>query len=71
MRKRDSNSVMASKSSDRLVGRILGVRRPRRFLAAVFVVVAVAGAIQLAEAAPCPHGGCPGGAARKPLGRRA
>ncbi|ETB41193.1 hypothetical protein N602_11170 [Mycobacterium avium subsp. hominissuis 10-5606] len=62
---------MASKSSDRLVGRILGVRRPRRFLAAVFVVVAVAGAIQLAEAAPCPHGGCPAVPPRKPLGRRA
>lgn len=68
MRKRDSNSVMASKSSDRLVGRILGVRRPRRFLAAVFVVVAVAGAIQLASAAPWPHGGCPGGAAPKTTG---
>lgn len=49
---------MTSKSSDQFVGRILGVSRPRRFLFAVFVIVALVGAIQLTSASHCPTGDC-------------
>jgi lipoprotein-anchoring transpeptidase ErfK/SrfK len=49
---------MTSKTSDQLIGRILGASRPRRFLLAVFVVVAVAGAIQIAASPGCPIGAC-------------
>ncbi len=49
---------MTSTNSDQLVRRILGVRRPRRFLLAVFVVVAVTGVVQVVSSPECPMGGC-------------
>jgi lipoprotein-anchoring transpeptidase ErfK/SrfK len=45
-------------TSDQLVRRILGINRPRRFLLAVFVVVGVVGAVQLAATPQCPSDGC-------------
>ncbi len=47
-----------SHNSDQLVRRILGVTRPRRFILAVLVVVAVLGAVQLASSPGCPSGAC-------------
>lgn len=59
---------MTSKTSDQRIGRILGVSRPRRFLLAVFVVVAVAGVIQIAASPECPFAGCghPSAASKTP-----
>jgi lipoprotein-anchoring transpeptidase ErfK/SrfK len=50
---------MTSTNSAQLVRRILGIRRPRRILLAVFVLVGVAGAVQIASLPRCPHGSCP------------
>ncbi|WP_407687025.1 L,D-transpeptidase [Mycobacterium sp. HUMS_1102779] len=50
---------MTSENSERLVRRILGIDWPRRFMLAVFVVVAVVGAVQLTSSpVACPGGGC-------------
>ena len=60
---------MTSESNEQLVRRILGINWPRRFLLAVFVVVGVVGAIQLAPTPSCPNGACPRpGVVAKPLG---
>jgi lipoprotein-anchoring transpeptidase ErfK/SrfK len=50
---------MTSTNIAQLVRRILGVRRPRRFLLAVFVLVGVVGAVQIASLPRCPDGNCP------------
>jgi lipoprotein-anchoring transpeptidase ErfK/SrfK len=50
---------MTSTNSAQLVRRILGVRRPRRFLLIVFVLVGVVGAVQIASSPRCPNGNCP------------
>ena len=47
---------MTSTNSDRLVRRILGISWPRRFMLAVFVVVAVVGAAQIASLPGCSSG---------------
>ncbi len=59
---------MTSKTSDQRIGRILGVSRPRRFLLAAFVVLAVAGVIQIAASPECPFGTChhPSAASKNP-----
>jgi lipoprotein-anchoring transpeptidase ErfK/SrfK len=55
----DSPTSMTSESNEQLVRRILGISWPRRFLLAVFVVVGVVGAIQIAPLPSCPNGTCP------------
>ena len=47
---------MTSKNSDQLLRRILGTSRPRRVLLAVFVIVVVLGAVQMASSPGCPIG---------------
>lgn len=50
---------MTPHKSERLVRRILGIDWPRRFMLAVFVVIAVVGAAQLTSSpVACPSGGC-------------
>jgi len=50
---------MTSDDSERLVRRILGIDWPRRFMLAVFVLVAVVGAVRLTSSpVACPSGGC-------------
>ncbi len=49
---------MTSKTSDQLIRRILGISWPRRFMLAVFVVVGVVGAVQVAASSDCPSGAC-------------
>jgi lipoprotein-anchoring transpeptidase ErfK/SrfK len=50
---------MTSTNSADLVRRILGISWPRRFLLAVFLVVGVVGAVQIASSPQCPNGNCP------------
>ncbi len=49
---------MTSDDSERLVRRILGIDWPRRFLLAVFVLVAVVGVARIESSPGCPAGGC-------------
>lgn len=49
---------MKFQDSDQLVGRLVGISRSRPFLLAVFVVVGVVGALQIALLPHCPN--CPG-----------
>jgi lipoprotein-anchoring transpeptidase ErfK/SrfK len=50
---------MTPTNSARLVRRILGVGWLRRFLLAVFVLLGVVGAVQIASLPRCPDGDCP------------
>jgi lipoprotein-anchoring transpeptidase ErfK/SrfK len=56
---KDSPTSMTSTNSADRFRRILGISRPRRFLLAVFLVVGVVGAVQVASLAHCPNGDCP------------
>lgn len=49
---------MMSKNSDRLVGRILRISRPRKLLLAVCVLLAAVGLIYVATTSHCPGRGC-------------
>jgi lipoprotein-anchoring transpeptidase ErfK/SrfK len=50
---------MAPTNSSQLVRRVFGISRLRRLLLAVFVLVGVVGAVQIASLPRCPNGDCP------------
>jgi len=49
---------MTSTNGAKLIGRIRGIGRSRRFLLIVFVLVGVVGAVQIASLSRCPNGDC-------------
>jgi len=63
---------MTSENSDQLIQRILGIRWPRRFLLALFVVVGLVGVIELASPSRCAGGVCthPGVSPKTPAAAR-